>query len=182
MRVAMVAQWLRASRSAGPSRRATQINAGGIAVVQGTRPPSPEAASPGPSRRQGAGGRRHRAGSQRAIGSTGQGSQRHRAGSQRHRAGSRQAIGSGDPVVVGRPGRVSVAVAAVRGTSGRWRAPAPPALTGGRSDAVAAAGPAACWPAPRVIGAFAVADVAFVLLTATCFLLLFLALRGMERL
>ena len=34
MRVAMVAQWLRASRSAGSSRRATQIYAGGIAVVQ----------------------------------------------------------------------------------------------------------------------------------------------------
>jgi low temperature requirement protein LtrA len=34
MRVAMVAQWLRASRSAGQSRRATQIYAGGIATVQ----------------------------------------------------------------------------------------------------------------------------------------------------
>ena len=34
MRVAMVAQWLRASRSAGSSRRATQIYAGGIAFLQ----------------------------------------------------------------------------------------------------------------------------------------------------
>jgi low temperature requirement protein LtrA len=34
MRVAMVAQWLRASRSAGPSRRTTQLYAAGIAVVQ----------------------------------------------------------------------------------------------------------------------------------------------------
>ena len=34
MRVAMIAQWLRASRHAGPSRRATFIYAGGIAVVQ----------------------------------------------------------------------------------------------------------------------------------------------------
>jgi low temperature requirement protein LtrA len=34
MRVAMVAQWLRASHGAGSSRRATQIYAGGIAVVQ----------------------------------------------------------------------------------------------------------------------------------------------------
>jgi low temperature requirement protein LtrA len=34
MRVAMVAQWLRASRSAGPSHRATQIYAAGIAIVQ----------------------------------------------------------------------------------------------------------------------------------------------------
>ncbi|HET6740961.1 MAG TPA: low temperature requirement protein A [Kribbella sp.] len=34
MRVAMIAQWLRASRSAGPSRRATQMYAGGIAIVQ----------------------------------------------------------------------------------------------------------------------------------------------------
>ena len=34
MRAAMVAQWLRASRSAGQSRRATQIYAGGIATVQ----------------------------------------------------------------------------------------------------------------------------------------------------
>ena len=34
MRVAMVAQWLRASRSAGSSRRATQIYAGGIALLQ----------------------------------------------------------------------------------------------------------------------------------------------------
>ncbi|MFI6832636.1 low temperature requirement protein A [Kribbella sp. NPDC050241] len=34
MRVAMVTQWLRASRSAGQSRRATQIYAGGIATVQ----------------------------------------------------------------------------------------------------------------------------------------------------
>ena len=34
MRVAMVAQWLRASRSAGSSRRATQVYAGGIALLQ----------------------------------------------------------------------------------------------------------------------------------------------------
>ncbi|ROZ85506.1 low temperature requirement protein A [Gordonia sp. OPL2] len=34
MRVAMVAQWLRASRSAGDQRRTTQIYAGGIAFVQ----------------------------------------------------------------------------------------------------------------------------------------------------
>ncbi len=34
MRTAMVAQWLRASRSAGQSRRATRIYAGGIATVQ----------------------------------------------------------------------------------------------------------------------------------------------------
>ena len=34
MRVAMVAQWLRASRSAGPSRHATQTYAGGIALLQ----------------------------------------------------------------------------------------------------------------------------------------------------
>ncbi|MFF2316927.1 low temperature requirement protein A [Arthrobacter sp. NPDC058097] len=34
MRVAMVGQWLRASRSAGPSRRATQLYAAGIAIVQ----------------------------------------------------------------------------------------------------------------------------------------------------
>jgi low temperature requirement protein LtrA len=34
MRLALVAQWLRASRSAGPSRRATLIYAGGIALVQ----------------------------------------------------------------------------------------------------------------------------------------------------
>jgi low temperature requirement protein LtrA len=34
MRVAMVAQWLRASRSAGRSRRATQIYAAGIVIVQ----------------------------------------------------------------------------------------------------------------------------------------------------
>ncbi|MFI5693249.1 low temperature requirement protein A [Kribbella sp. NPDC051586] len=34
MRIAMVAQWLRASRSAGSSRRATHFYAGGIAVVQ----------------------------------------------------------------------------------------------------------------------------------------------------
>ncbi|MCD2197671.1 low temperature requirement protein A [Actinomycetospora endophytica] len=34
MRVAMVAQWLRASRSAGSSRRATQVYAAGIAGVQ----------------------------------------------------------------------------------------------------------------------------------------------------
>lgn len=34
MRLAMVAQWLRASRWAGPTRRATQIYAAGIAVVQ----------------------------------------------------------------------------------------------------------------------------------------------------
>ena len=34
MRVAMVAQWLRASRSAGSRRRTTQIYAGGIALVQ----------------------------------------------------------------------------------------------------------------------------------------------------
>ena len=35
MRVAMVAQWLRASRGAGESRRATQLYAVGIAAVQG---------------------------------------------------------------------------------------------------------------------------------------------------
>lgn len=35
MRVAMVAQWLRASRSAGESRRATQLYALGISAVQG---------------------------------------------------------------------------------------------------------------------------------------------------
>ena len=34
MRVAMVAQWLRASRSAGDSRRATQIYAAGIGAIQ----------------------------------------------------------------------------------------------------------------------------------------------------
>jgi len=34
MRIAMVAQWLRASRAAGRSRRATLVYAGGIAVVQ----------------------------------------------------------------------------------------------------------------------------------------------------
>ncbi|MGW7685476.1 low temperature requirement protein A [Kribbella sp. NPDC054772] len=34
MRVAMIAQWLRASHSAGSSRRATQFYAGGIAIVQ----------------------------------------------------------------------------------------------------------------------------------------------------
>ena len=34
MRVAMIAQWLRASRSAGSSRRTTQVYAGGIALVQ----------------------------------------------------------------------------------------------------------------------------------------------------
>jgi low temperature requirement protein LtrA len=34
MRMAMVAQWLRASRSAGESRRTTQIYAAGIAIVQ----------------------------------------------------------------------------------------------------------------------------------------------------
>ena len=34
MRLALVAQWLRASRSAGPSRRATLIYAGGISLVQ----------------------------------------------------------------------------------------------------------------------------------------------------
>ncbi|MBE7159391.1 MAG: low temperature requirement protein A, partial [Rhodospirillales bacterium] len=34
MRVAMIAQWLRASRGAGAIRRATQIYAGGIAGVQ----------------------------------------------------------------------------------------------------------------------------------------------------
>ncbi|MFG1908843.1 low temperature requirement protein A [Kribbella sp. NPDC048928] len=34
MRIAMIAQWLRASRSAGSSRRATQIYAIGIAIVQ----------------------------------------------------------------------------------------------------------------------------------------------------
>ncbi|MFI6817431.1 low temperature requirement protein A [Nonomuraea sp. NPDC050328] len=34
MRAAMVVQWLRASRHAGPSRRATQIYAAGIATVQ----------------------------------------------------------------------------------------------------------------------------------------------------
>ncbi|MDL9947128.1 low temperature requirement protein A [Gordonia sp. ABSL11-1] len=34
MRIAMVAQWLRASRSAGEQRRTTQIYAGGIAFVQ----------------------------------------------------------------------------------------------------------------------------------------------------
>lgn len=34
MRLAMVAQWLRASRSAGPARRATLIYAGGITAVQ----------------------------------------------------------------------------------------------------------------------------------------------------
>ena len=34
MRVAMIAQWLRASRGAGESRRATQIYAAGIATVQ----------------------------------------------------------------------------------------------------------------------------------------------------
>ncbi|GAA3142411.1 low temperature requirement protein LtrA [Kribbella aluminosa] len=34
MRVAMIAQWLRASRSAGSSRRATQFYAAGIAIVQ----------------------------------------------------------------------------------------------------------------------------------------------------
>jgi low temperature requirement protein LtrA len=34
MRIAMVTQWLRASRSAGPRRRTTQIYAGGIALLQ----------------------------------------------------------------------------------------------------------------------------------------------------
>ncbi|GAA5150626.1 low temperature requirement protein A [Microbacterium pseudoresistens] len=34
MRLALVAQWLRASRSAGPARRATLIYAGGITLVQ----------------------------------------------------------------------------------------------------------------------------------------------------
>jgi low temperature requirement protein LtrA len=34
MRVAMVAQWIRASRSAGPNRVTTQIYAGGIAILQ----------------------------------------------------------------------------------------------------------------------------------------------------
>ncbi|MFF0264990.1 low temperature requirement protein A [Kribbella sp. NPDC004536] len=34
MRVAMIAQWLRASRSAGGNRRTTQFYAGGIAIVQ----------------------------------------------------------------------------------------------------------------------------------------------------
>ena len=34
MRVAMIAQWLRASRSAGSARRATQFYAAGIAIVQ----------------------------------------------------------------------------------------------------------------------------------------------------
>lgn len=34
MRLALVAQWLRASRSAGPSRRATLIYAGGVSLVQ----------------------------------------------------------------------------------------------------------------------------------------------------
>jgi hypothetical protein len=34
LRVAMVAQWLRASRNAGQSRRATQIYTCGIAIVQ----------------------------------------------------------------------------------------------------------------------------------------------------
>ncbi|MEU4673650.1 low temperature requirement protein A [Amycolatopsis sp. NPDC023774] len=34
MRAALVAQWLRASRSSGPTRRATRIYAGGISVVQ----------------------------------------------------------------------------------------------------------------------------------------------------
>lgn len=34
MRLAMVTQWLRASRSAGPARRATLVYAGGIALMQ----------------------------------------------------------------------------------------------------------------------------------------------------